>query len=226
MGRQMIDVTGKIFGNFTVLNQSGGWCWCLCTCGQKREVRTDKLKDGSRTSCGCVNAARNAALHEEAMQRKASRRPVKEPGLKEPVNITRMKTVWAAMMQRCYNPGNSDYPHYGARGIDVCERWHNRDAFMFDMARTYRHGLWLDRELNDCGYEPSNCRWATPTTQAANRTNTLMVDTGIADYLIPLPKWARQCNVQYAVAYRHYTRLALQGPVRETDLAAACQSRI
>lgn len=36
-------------------------------------------------------------------------------------------------------------------------------------------GLELDRENNDGGYTPANCRWATETTQSRNRSGRRLV---------------------------------------------------
>ena len=32
-------------------------------------------------------------------------------------------SIWAAMIQRCYNPNCLEYCYYGGRGIRVCRRW-------------------------------------------------------------------------------------------------------
>lgn len=32
---------------------------------------------------------------------------------------------WKEMLNRCYNPNCSSYINYGAKGITVCEEWHN-----------------------------------------------------------------------------------------------------
>ena len=73
------------------------------------------------------------------------------------------------MIQRCTNQHNPTYRWYGARGIDVCDRWKNSfDAFLEDMGRR-PDGLSLDREDNDGNYEPGNCRWATKLEQMHNK---------------------------------------------------------
>src|SRR5579859_3588880 len=41
--------------------------------------------------------------------------------------------VWASMRQRCLNPKAVQFKNYGGRGITVCDRWKNFDAFIADM---------------------------------------------------------------------------------------------
>lgn len=40
---------------------------------------------------------------------------------------------WVKMLGRCEDPFDPDYPEFGGRGIQVCERWHSFDNFMKDM---------------------------------------------------------------------------------------------
>lgn len=49
--------------------------------------------------------------------------------------------VWTTIKQRCYNPRNSKYKYFGARGIGVCERW--RDSY--------------NNFINDLGQRPDGC---------------------------------------------------------------------
>jgi hypothetical protein len=78
--------------------------------------------------------------------------------------------AWGQMKQRCYNPKNPVFAHYGGRGITVCERWRGSfQAFLDDMGPKPHPSLTLDRKDNNKGYEPSNCWWASRRWQARNR---------------------------------------------------------
>lgn len=76
---------------------------------------------------------------------------------------------WRHMKQRCTNPRRKEYPHYGGRGISVCERWQTFANFIADMGLRPGPKYTLDRVNNEGNYEPDNCRWATRTEQSRNR---------------------------------------------------------
>lgn len=77
------------------------------------------------------------------------------------------------MKERCYGTTKPEYPHYGGRGIRVCERWllPNGEGFrnfLADMGpRPFDKTL--DRINPQGHYEPTNCRWADRKVQVANR---------------------------------------------------------
>lgn len=84
---------------------------------------------------------------------------------------TQAYRAWRAMLRRCENPSSDRFPWYGARGITVCERWHNFANFLSDLGEP-RAGETLDRIDNERGYELDNCRWSTRTEQSRNRRST------------------------------------------------------
>jgi hypothetical protein len=77
--------------------------------------------------------------------------------------------AWDNMKRRCLNPSCRSYKYYGARGINVCDRWLDSfDNFLADMGK--RQGRKeLDRIDNDGDYTPGNCRWATKSEQSRNK---------------------------------------------------------
>jgi hypothetical protein len=78
---------------------------------------------------------------------------------------------WKSMMARCHNPNATNYKHYGALGITVCERWHDFASFRADMGECPDRSMTLDRRKNELGYQPGNCRWATKAAQNTNRSH-------------------------------------------------------
>jgi hypothetical protein len=105
-------------------------------------------------------------------------------------------TSWSAMKARCKNPNLKEYPHYGGRGITVCESWQSYENFLADMGRrpTLQHTI--DRIDVHQGYFKENCRWATAIEQANNRTRQTYIE--IDGVQQTQAQWLRQFNVKKA----------------------------
>lgn len=62
MPKDLIDITGKKFGRWTVLKYVGGkWMkWnCVCECGARKDVSGASLRMGLSLSCGCLKKERS-----------------------------------------------------------------------------------------------------------------------------------------------------------------------
>lgn len=153
------DLTGQRFGRLTVTgrapNRARHIYWlCRCDCGNEVTVRADGLTRGATTSCGCYH-----------------RDVVTKHGLWR----SDAYGVWTGMVQRCVNPNHHAYHRYGGRGIKVCERWHDFEAFYCDMYPKPSRGHSLERIDNDGDYTPDNCRWATRKEQSRNRADNRLL---------------------------------------------------
>ena len=84
----------------------------------------------------------------------------------------RLYGTWFAMILRCEDPDHWAYKYYGARGVKVCDRWHDSRLFFEDIERDLGQrpdGMTLDRISADGDYEPGKVRWATKSEQRCNR---------------------------------------------------------
>lgn len=93
---------------------------------------------------------------------------------KWPRKITTGKTkhplykTWENMHTRCRNKNTPGFSSYGGRGIKIHPRWYEFKNFLEDMGEKPDSTHTLDRINVDGDYEPENCRWADPRTQALN----------------------------------------------------------
>jgi hypothetical protein len=147
---KLIDRTGQIFGKLTVVEQAGRdglkkVLWrCRCECGNETVIPSGSLVTGNTASCGCI-----------------------VPNFKHGGWKNASYNTWRAMMRRCYNKQDKDYPRYGGLGVTVCGSWHEYLNFVADMGEP-KGDETLDRINTYGNYEPSNCRWAGVKTQNRN----------------------------------------------------------
>jgi hypothetical protein len=176
MGK-VIDRTGHRFGRLTVIaradnDKRGRARWsCRCDCDAEVVVSGNNLQSGNTRSCGCLD---------RELSSDRGRAHLTVHGHTRTGWVSPTYRSWLSMKARCLNPNHHAYPAYGGRGITVCDEWLGPDGFarfLADMGErpgnpdgwSSSKGYWsLDRIDPDGDYEPSNCRWATPTQQTRN----------------------------------------------------------
>lgn len=161
-----IAMEGKMFGKWTVLEESGRnkhgkimWT-CKCECGTVKDICGENLRSGNSSSCGCYK-----------LQLFLDR------STKHNMSRTRFYNIWSLMIRRCSDPNFSKYEIYGGRGVKVNQRWHDFINFRDDLLAGYENHVkmfgekntTLDRVDVNGDYEPNNVRFATMNQQAQNR---------------------------------------------------------
>ena len=114
-------------------------------------------------------------------------------------NKGKIRHVYYNMIRRCYDSARREYPHYGGRGIKVCDEWKNDCCVFYRWARDngYKEGLQLDRTDNNGNYCPENCRWVTPKENSNNRRNTRKIT--YKGKIKALSEWADELNIPYGI---------------------------
>tara|TARA_R110002096_G_scaffold130706_2_gene280032 strand:+ start:295 stop:678 length:384 start_codon:yes stop_codon:yes gene_type:complete len=98
------------------------------------------------------------------------------------------------MKSRCYRRGQDPTTKYW-RFVEVCEEWRNSfDTFLKDMGEK-PDGMTLDRIDGTKGYNPSNCRWASRTTQSRNTRLRLNNTSGHKGVCRKRDKWRAYISV-------------------------------
>lgn len=184
------DLAGIRFGRLTVIEKAGMsgegkrgsrslWL-CRCDCGNEKIVSRNSLVTGNTNSCGCLEMEIKKTMH-----------------LKHGMAKTRLWNIWRGMRDRCSRERNNDYPHYGGKGIKVCEDWNrNFEAFKkWALKNGYEDDLTIDRIDNYGDYCPENCRWVTRKEQTRNRSITKTVT---------ISEIAEIDGISYQEAYKKY----------------------
>ena len=115
MGAPLIDITGKVFGQLTVLERgpyrgpgrTRAWK-CRCSCGEVTLTYGSDLRRGLTRSCGHLAGVKHG-----------------ESGPRRSVEYTAL----FAALDRCRNPNFSQYSDYGGRGIFVGSEFEGPGGF-------------------------------------------------------------------------------------------------
>jgi len=178
------NLKGKTFGRLEVVEfaysdkyRTSIWK-CIYRCGNVVYVRSNNLKSGYTRSCGCYNIERSI-----------------EVNTTHRMNRTRIYSIWDNMMQRCYNIKNTNYKHYGGRGIKVCERWHVFENFYKDVGDPPSGKHELDRIENNGMYSIDNYRWVTRKEQMRNTRNNVLIEYN--GKIKCMAEWAEEVGINY-----------------------------
>ena len=188
MVKQAQDLTGQKFGRWTVLSlhhknkkwRTNFWL-CKCECGTIKIVNGNNLTQHKSLSCGCYAREQNSLNHQLCKDKLR----------------TKIYNSWTNMKKRCLDKKNCMYKNYGYRGITICKEWLDdfQNFYNWAIANGVSLELTLDRIDVNGNYEPSNCRWATYSQQANNKTNNHFIT--YKDKTMSLSDWARELQINY-----------------------------
>lgn len=152
---------------------------CECDCGEIFAARASNLQSGGTKSCGCGIAHKrkgNVGKHKSLSNR------------------------WRAMISRCHDETDDKYRYYGQRGISVCDEWRSDFSRFVEwsLANGYEESLELDRENNNLGYCPENCRWIDKIQNMNNRRSCRVYSAFGESKTIS--QWARDLRCKVSLA--------------------------
>lgn len=176
-------LTEQRFGKLLVIGFAGRhnkrlYWHCLCDCGNGISVAQNHLPNGHTQSCGCLFTEMIQTLNQSHGETKNGQ-------------VTPELRAFSGAKDRCTNPNNISWRHYGGRGIEF--RLPSIEHLIADIGRrpTDKHSL--DRIDVHGHYEVGNLRWATPREQAQNKRNTRLLTAFNKTQC--LYEWSRKFNV-------------------------------
>ena len=161
----------------------GKW---ICDCGKEVLLVNSKVLSGHTKSCGCFK----------------SKVLIKRLTTHNKCYSSEYKT-WQHIKERCNNPLNKNYNHYGGRGIIICDEWRDSfETFINDMGvkPTIKHSI--DRIDNNGNYCKENCKWSTQIEQVKNRRTTIVVE--LDDQKLCLKDACKISGIKYENTLKHF----------------------
>lgn len=133
-----------------------------CECGVVKYYDFDIVKRGDVKSCGCY---------------KADLFKVQPNNITHGLRKHRLYSIWRGIKDRCFNPNHTSYARYGGKGITMCDEWSNDflSFYNWSMANGYNDLLTIDREKNEEGYYPGNCRYRSYAEQRRNSSQVIWI---------------------------------------------------
>ena len=145
------ELVGKRFGNLTVF-------------------RVVKRHTHALVECNCGN---RLVLPIRYFKRKRPRQDCLNCGfeLKWPADSYHPEYIsWRSMLLRCGYKEHQGYYRYGGRGIKVHKELETYEGFLRVLGKCPEPKWTVDRIDPDGDYAPNNVRWASPETQANNKS--------------------------------------------------------
>lgn len=193
------NLEGQIIGAWLLRKKLsyGNKYECLCTscCETVKNIRVYDLTGGKTRMCKRCSVQATRSSH----------------GMSD----TAEYNTWIHMLQRCHNPNNKDYKHYGGRGIEVCDIWRESfEAFYMSVGPKPAPEYTIERMDYNKGYEPGNVKWATRQEQVLNQRDNVNITVG--EETKTVSQWAKdpRCPVSSFTIYKRVNRgwLEIHGP--------------
>lgn len=183
--RRGIDLTGRKFGRWTVLEKqldgNNKTVWkVLCDCGNYGLVATNALgKRGKSMSCGCLGRKEKSKWANSTLY--------------PPSHLKSQTSIYAIrerILLGCYNEKNISYKKYGALGITVCELWRNgaKDFYNWCIENKWKKGFVVHLKEGLKEFSPTNCVIISPQESSHIQ---LSKKININGKILPVSEWAK-----------------------------------
>ena len=176
MGRKKLNITGKKFGELTVIKRIG---YCQEK-GKKRPIWLCKCKCGNfkRKEQGDLTRRRNVNLKCDKCHLEEKSNRAKSHG----DSYSKLYKIWHNLRNRCDNKNDTyHYNNYGGRGIIYDFKWNKYENFKNDMWYKYTRAILcqginiknitIERINVNGNYNKNNCIFIPMNKQQENRRN-------------------------------------------------------
>jgi thymidylate synthase len=138
------ELTGKVFKNskgleYTVLNK--------VTTKGTNTVYNLKFTESGWTTTGRSDVIQLGSIKDKYHKSYYGVGSVGNPNKQHPM-WRKAREIWDHMMQRCFDPNNSNFCNYGKVGVTVSNRWRCFELFLDDLAKLPGYEEWLQSPSN------------------------------------------------------------------------------